>query len=240
LSHVSVPTFALYRPAPDRDTGAAVVVCPGGGYGILAIDLEGTEVCQWLNSLGITGVLLKYRVPAPAGKPPYQAPLQDAQRALGLVRSHAAEWKMDARRIGIIGFSAGGDLAALTSTQFGHRTYSPVDQADYVSCRPDFVLLVYPGRLVLKSGPELAPELTITSNTPATFLVQTCDDPVHVENSLFYGLALKKAGVPVEMHIFARGGHGYGLRSSENAVSSWPLRAEEWMRGLGVLPGKGP
>jgi acetyl esterase/lipase len=240
LSNVSVPTITIYRPSRDRDTGAAVVVCPGGGYGILAIDLEGTEVCQWLNSNGITGALLKYRVPTQKGREPYVAPLQDGQRALGLVRSHAPEWKIDVHRIGIIGFSAGGDLAALTSTGFDHRTYLPVDEADQVSCRPDFVLLVYPARLVLKEGPELAPELKVTSNTPPTFLVQTGDDPVHVENSLFYYLALKKAGVPAEMHLFACGGHGYGLRPSENAVTSWPLEAEEWMRGLGVLKRKSP
>ncbi len=235
IGNVSVPTISFYRPPPDKDTGAAVLVCPGGGYGILAIDLEGTEVCRWLNSIGVTGILLKYRVPPRNGLKPYIAPLQDAQRALGLVRMHAAEWKIDPHRIGIMGFSAGGDLSALASTRFEQRTYAPVDEADQASCRPDFAILIYPGRLVLKEGPELAPELTVTSKTPPTFLVQTEDDPIHVENSLFYYLALKQAKVPAEMHLFAKGGHGYGLRESDKAVISWPKRAEEWMHGLGVL-----
>lgn len=234
-SYVSDPAITLYKPSGDREAGAAVVVCPGGGYGILAIDLEGTEVCHWLNSLGVTGVLLKYRVPPQKGVPPYVAPLQDVQRALGLVRFHAGEWHIDPKRIGIIGFSAGGDLSALASTRFEQRTYAAVDKADHVSCRPDFAMLIYPAYLVRKEGPDLAPELTVSSNTPPTFLVQTENDPVHVENSLFYYLALKQAKVPAEMHLFAKGGHGYGLRKSGYAVTSWSKLAEEWMRGLGVL-----
>jgi acetyl esterase/lipase len=235
LGNVKNPSITIYKPDPAKDTGAAVVVCPGGGYGILAIDLEGTEVCQWLNSIGITGVLLKYRVPPRKGKEPYTAPLQDVQRALGLVRYHASQWKIDPHRMGIIGFSAGGDLAALASTRFEQRTYPPVDGADQASCRPDFALLIYPGRLVLKEGPKLAPELVVTTNTPPTFLIQTEDDPIHVENSLFYFLALKQAKVPAEMHIFTTGGHGYGLRESGMAVSHWPVEAEDWLRRLGVL-----
>jgi acetyl esterase/lipase len=240
LSNVSVPTITLYRPPADKDTGTAVVVCPGGGYQILAIDLEGTEVCQWLNSIGVTGVLLKYRVPPHKGVERYIAPLQDVQRAVGVVRFHAAEWHLDPKRIGIIGFSAGGDLAALASTRFDQRTYPPVDEADHVSCRPDFAMLIYPAYLVRKEGPELAPELTVTSNTPPTFLVQTEDDPIHVENSLFYYLALKQAKVPAEMHLFAKGGHGYGLRASDNPVTLWPTLAGEWLRRRGVLDGKKP
>jgi acetyl esterase/lipase len=240
LGNVSAPTVTLYRPAQEKDTGAAVVVCPGGGYSILAMDLEGTEVCQLLNSAGVTAVLLKYRVPARKGLERYTAPLQDAQRALGLVRYHAAEWHIDPNRIGIMGFSAGGHLSAAASTHFAKRTYDPVDEADQASCRPDFALLIYPAYLVRQKGPDLAPELTVTSNTPPTFLVQTEDDPVHVENSLFYYLALKQAKVPAEMHLFADGGHGYGLRASDKAVLSWPKRAEEWMRGLGVLESKKP
>lgn len=238
LGNVSIPTLTLYRPQKGKDTGAAVVVCPGGGYNILAMDLEGTEVCQWLNSAGVTAVLLKYRVPARQESERYAAPLQDAQRALGLVRFHAAAWHIDARRIGIIGFSAGGHLSAVASTRFEKRAYEPVDEADQVSCRPDFTMLVYPAYLIGKEGPDLSPELTVTSNTPPTFLVQAEDDPVRVENSLFYYLALKKAGVPAEMHLFANGGHGYGLRESDKAVISWPKRAGEWMRRLGVLEGK--
>lgn len=240
LGNVSVPTITVYRPAKHKDTGAAVVVCPGGGYRILAMDLEGTEVCQWLKSLGVTGVLLKYRVPARQGLERYAAPLQDAQRALGMVRFHAAEWHLDPKRIGILGFSAGGHLSAVASTRFENRTYDPVDEADQVSCRPDFTVLIYPAYLTRQQVPELSPELTVTSNTPPTFLVQTENDPVHVENSLFYYLALKKAGVPAEMHLYATGGHGYGLRKSDEAVVSWPMRAGEWMRKLGVLGGKKP
>jgi len=240
LGNVSMPTLTLFQPPPDKDTGAAVVVCPGGGYNILAMDLEGTEVCQWLNSAGVTAVLLKYRVPARKGQERYSAPLQDAQRTLSLTRYHAAEWRIDPKRIGILGFSAGGHLSAAASTRFDKRAYEPVDEADQASCRPDFVMLIYPAYLVRKDGPELAPELTVTSNTPPTFLVQTEDDGVRVENSLFYYLALKQANVPAEMHLFAEGGHGYGLRESDQAVSSWPKRAEEWMRGLGVLESKKP
>jgi acetyl esterase/lipase len=240
IGNVSKPTLTLYRPSQDKDTGAAMIVCPGGGYTILALDLEGTEVCQWLNSVGVTAVLLKYRVPARAGLERYTAPLQDAQRALGLVRQHAGEWHIDPKRIGIMGFSAGGHLSALASTHYEKRSYEPVDEADQASCRPDFVMLVYPAYLVRKQGPDLAPELTVTSNTPPTFLVQAEDDAVHVENSLFYYLALKQAKVPSELHLFAEGGHGYGLRESDKAVISWPKRAEEWMRGLGVLESKRP
>lgn len=240
IGNVTNPTITIYRPAPEKDTGAAVIVCPGGGYQILAMDLEGTEVCDWLNSTGVTAVLLKYRVPARKGLPRYAAPLQDAQRALGMVRYHAAEWHVDPNRIGILGFSAGGDLSALASTHFDKRTYEAADEADQVSCRPDFTILIYPGYLVSGKGPELAPELTVTSNTPPTFLVQAEDDGVHVENCLFYYLALKNVKVPAEMHLFARGGHGYGLRDASQPVVSWPKRAQEWMRGLGVLEGKKP
>ena len=240
VTAVSVPTITRYAPDPARDTGAAVVVCPGGGYQILAMDLEGTEVCEWLNSIGVTGILLKYRVPPASGVKRYAAPLQDVQRALGLVRSHAAEWRIDPQRIGIMGFSAGGDLSALASTRFTERTYAVVDEADQTSCRPDFAMLIYPAYLIEKSGPDLAPELTVSSNTPPTFLIQTENDPIHVENSIYYYLALKRAGVPAEMHLFAAGEHGYGLRPSTNRVTSWPTLAEQWLFDTGVLAGKKP
>lgn len=240
IANVSAPAITLFQPSPDKNTGATVVVCPGGGYRILAMDLEGTEVCQWLNSIGVNAVLLKYRVPTRKGLEGYTAPLQDAQRALGLVRSHAAEWKLDPQRIGIMGFSAGGHLSAAASTRFAQRSYEPVDAADQVSCRPDFVMLIYPAYLVREKGPELAPELTVSSNTPPTFLFQTEDDPVQVECSLFYFLALKQAKVPAEMHLLATGGHGYGLRGPDTAPKSWPRLAETWLRGLGVLTGEKP
>lgn len=235
LTDVSRPTLTVYKPS-RHETGAAVVVFPGGGYQILAMDLEGTEICRWLNSIGVTAVLLKYRVPSPKGPPQYTHPLEDAQRAVGLVRYHAKEWGIDPNRIGVIGFSAGGDMAALLSNNFAKRTYSAVGPADAVSCRPDFTMLVYPAYLVdAKNNYKLAPELKVTRATPPTFLVQAEDDPVHVENSIYYFLALKKAGVPAEMHIYPAGGHGYGLRRTSKTVTTWPARAESWMRSLGVL-----
>jgi acetyl esterase/lipase len=236
LGNVSQPTLTLYRPAKEKDSGAAVVVCPGGGYSILAMDLEGTEICEWLNSIGATGVLLKYRVPARPGDEKHILPLQDAQRALGLVRFHAKQWNLEPNRIGVVGFSAGGHLTAYLSTHFDKRAYEPVDEADQVSCRPDFSMPIYPAYLVLKDQDnKLAPDLNVTANTPPTFLIQAEDDGIHVENSLFYYLALKKAKVPAELHLYASGGHGYGLRPSAQTVTTWPKRAEEWMRGLGVL-----
>ncbi|MFZ0593923.1 MAG: alpha/beta hydrolase, partial [Bryobacteraceae bacterium] len=236
LGNITVPTSTFY-PAPARtNTGAAVVVFPGGGYRILAWDLEGTEICEWLNSIGVNAVLVKYRVPEPNGIPRYQEPLADAQRAIGVTRLHASEWKIDPNRVGVIGFSAGGDLAALVSNTFENRTYTPVDQADSQSCRPDFVMLIYPAYLVPQVDSEqLAPELHVSAETPPTFLVQTEDDPIHVENSLFYYVALKRAKVPAEMHLYSKGGHGYGLRHTDLEVTTWPTLATEWLRSRGVL-----
>ncbi len=236
LGNVTKPTIALYRPAPEKDTGTAVVVCPGGGYSILAMDLEGTEVCHWLNSIGVTGVLLKYRVPARAGRPRYAAALQDVQRAMGIVRSRAVEWGINRNRIGVLGFSAGGNLGALVSNDYEKRTYSVLDAADQTSCRPDFAILIYPAYLAVKSEPgKLAPELKVTRNTPPTFLVQAEDDPVGVENAIYYALALHKAHVSCELHVYPKGGHGYGLRPSKNLVTTWPQRATDWLRHAGLL-----
>ncbi len=237
LTDVSNPTITIYNPSKDKNTGSAVVVFPGGGYRILAMDLEGTEVCRWLNLIGVTCVLLKYRVPSRPGAPPYAAPLQDAQRAVSLVRYHAKDWHIDPHRIGVLGFSAGGNLAAVLSNNFERRTYPPVDRADQTGCRPDFALLIYPAYLVVKKpqGYTLASELKVTANTPPTFLVQTEDDPIGVENSLYYYMALIQAKVPAEMHLYAKGGHGYGLRPTSAAVTAWPRLAERWMRSLGVL-----
>jgi acetyl esterase/lipase len=235
VTNVTSPTITVYRPPQGKDTGAAVIVFPGGGYNILAINHEGTEICEWLNSFGVTGVLLKYRVPARKGSPREAAPLQDAQRAVGMVRSRAAEWHLDPKRIGVLGFSAGGHLAAAVSNNFEKRAYDPVDGADQASCRPDFALLIYPAYLAMKEeGNKLAPEFTVTANTPPSFLIQAEDDNIRVENSLFYYLALKNAKVPAEMHLFPSGGHGYGLRS-DKPVAAWPKLAEEWLRVLGVL-----
>lgn len=235
LTNVSNPTITLYEPK-GKNSGAAIVVFPGGAYKILAIDLEGTEVCEWLNSIGVTCVLLKYRVPNTGPYPKSAAALEDAQRAVGMVRAHAAEWHIDPQRVGVLGFSAGAHLAAALSTHFDRRLYDPVDASDQLSCRPDFAVIVYPGYLAL-SEQNFAPnpEIHVTDKTPTTFIVQSEDDPVHVENSTVYYLALKGAGVPVEMHLYAKGGHGYGLRRTELPVTTWPQSVETWLRTISVL-----
>jgi len=236
LGNVSAPTLTLYSPTA-KNTGAAIVVFPGGGYRILAIDLEGTEVCDWLTSAGITCVLLKYRVPDSGPYPKSSAALQDAQRALGIVREHAAEWHIDSHRIGVLGFSAGAHLAAALSTHFEQRLYDPIDAADMLSCRPDFAVIVYPGYLALPEQ-SLAPNADIraTEQTPPSFIVQAEDDPVHVENATVYFLALKNAKVAAELHIYAQGGHGYGLRRTAQPVTAWPNLVETWLRTIQILP----
>ncbi len=234
LSGVSDPTITIYPASDEVATGAAMVVCPGGGYEILAYDLEGDEICQWLNEIGVTAVLLKYRVPRRTGLEKHTAPLQDVQRAISLVRSKAEALHLDPQRIGVMGFSAGAHLAAMASTSYDKRTYPEVDAADKVSCKPDFCLLVYPAYL---DGPNftIAPELKVTAQTPPTMLVQTEDDKSYINSSLFYYYALKEAGVPATMHLYSKGGHGYGLRDTGNAVNEWPYRAEEWFMELGVI-----
>jgi acetyl esterase/lipase len=212
-----------------------LTVCPGGGYSILAIDLEGTEVCSWLNSIGVTAILLKYRVPKPSLETRYAAPLADAQRALGLVRYNASKWGIDTSHIGIMGFSAGGHLSAAASTNYQKRTYPAIDAADVESCKPNFVMLVYPAYLTVKEeGDKIAAELPVNANTPPTLLIQTEDDPVRVESSVFYYLALKKEKVPAEMHLYTTGGHGYGLRKKGTGILEWPKRAEEWLHTIGM------
>lgn len=239
LGNVSKPTLTVHRPAKDKDIGAAVVVFPGGGYNILALDLEGTEVCEWLNSIGVTGVLLKYRVPARAGMEKHAAALQDAQRAVGVVRQRAGEFGLDPKRIGVLGFSAGGHLAAALAANTVQRTYPMADAADAVSCRPDFSVLVYPAYLTLKEqNDKINPTVVVSSNTPPTFLVIAQDDPVRVENVLYYSVALKQASVPMELHVYPKGGHGYGLRRTDNPLTAWPDRAAEWMRSQGFLAHK--
>ena len=240
LGNVSKPTLTLYAPS-GKNTGAAVVVFPGGSYRILAIDLEGTEVCDWLNSAGITCVLLKYRVPGTGPYPNSAAALQDAQRALGIVRSHAAAWQIDPQRIGVLGFSAGAHLAAALSTHFDKRLYETVDAADNLSCRPDFAVIVYPGYLAIAEQ-NFAPNAEIhpTAQTPPSFIVQAEDDPVHVENSTVYFLALKNAKVPAELHIYAQGGHGYGLRRTQLPVTGWPQLVETWLHSIKILPAVTP
>ncbi|HMG85384.1 MAG TPA: alpha/beta hydrolase [Terracidiphilus sp.] len=236
LGNVSNPTLTLYAPKGGA-TRPAVVVFPGGGYQILAIDLEGTEVCDWLNSIKVACVLVKYRVPNTGPYPKSVAALQDAQRSLSMVRRHAAEWHIDPDRIGVLGFSAGAHLAAALSTHFDKRLYDPIDSADQLSCRPDFAFVIYPGYLA-NAAEHMAPNADInpTDKTPPTFIVQAENDPVHVENATAYFLQLKAAKVPAELHIYAEGGHGYGLRRTELPVTTWPDTAKIWLQTIKMLP----
>lgn len=269
VDNVSNPTMTVYSPK-GKNTGAAVVVFPGGGYEVLAIDLEGTEVCDWLTSKGITCVLLKYRVPGDGGYPkpapypksgPYpESPiaLEDAQRTIGLVRLHAAEWGIDPHKIGVLGFSAGGHLVAAIGTQYQKRLYPAVDAADKESCRPDFAVALYPGHLSLaaaewdakqsrrklvvphaaNAGNDLTlnPAILVTRETPPTFLLQAEDDHVdNVDDALSYYIALKNAGVPVEMHLYAHGGHAFGLRRTSYPITGWPALVETWLATIGMI-----
>jgi len=243
VTNVTRATMTAYAPKGEN-TGAAVVVFPGGGFQVLAIDLEGTEVCDWLTSRGITCVLLKYRVPSE----PYHwrcncypdlfaesvPALEDAQRAVRLVRFHAAEWHIDPSKVGVLGFSAGGYLVAEISTNFERRLYPPVDAADKESARPDFAMAIYPGHLATDDD-RLNPNIPVSRNTPPTFLVQAGDDYTDgVNQSLVYYAALKNAGVPVEMHLYAQGGHAFGLRRTQFPITGWPRLAEAWLRTIGM------
>jgi len=232
LGNVTDPTVTVYAAKEDPN-GQAVVVFPGGGYQILAIDLEGTEICKWLNSIHDTCVLLKYRVPNSGPYPKSSAALQDAQRALGLVRANAAEWHINPDHIGVLGFSAGAHLAAALSTHFEQRLYDPVDDSDKLSCRPDFALIIYPGYLAFaQQNMAFNPDLRVTNQTPASFLIQAEDDFAHVENSLLYYRALKDAGVMAEMHLYAKGGHGYGIRHTALPITDWEDLATKWLQGM--------
>jgi acetyl esterase/lipase len=239
VDKVTTPTMTVYPPK-GRNSGAAVVVLPGGGYEVLAIDLEGTEACDWLTSKGITCVLLKYRVPCRKTGPyrECRTALEDTQRAVGLVRFQAARWQIDPGKIGVLGFSAGGHLVAALSTQFDRRLYPPVDAADRVSCRPDFGVALYPGHLAVREENfVLNPHIRVTAQTPPTFLLQAEDDPVDpVENSLVYYAALKKAGVPAELHVYVKGGHAFGLRRTASPITAWPALLESWLQTIGMIP----
>lgn len=241
ITNVTHPTLSVFRPTKVKDTGAAVLIAPGGGYNILAWDLEGEEVAAWLNSIGVTGIVLKYRVPRRPGDakdgPPIW-PLQDAQRAMSLVRSKASEWKIDPQRIGMLGFSAGGHLTGSLSTNYDKRAYKTLDDIDKVSCRPDFAVLIYPGGLLEKGKDTLRPDIRVTKDTPPMFFAHASNDPVSSENSVAMYLALRSAKVPAEMHLYATGGHGFGLRKSDQPCSTWPARCTDWMRSRGVLSAK--
>lgn len=250
IRNVTHPTMTIYPPT-GTNTGAAVVVFPGGGYRVLAIDLEGTEVCDWLTAIGVTCVLLKYRVPGSGPHwdternmrviPKVHTALQDAQRTVGLLRHRAAEWKIDPNKIGVLGFSAGGHLVAAVSTH-PQRIYPPVDQADNESCRPDFAVALYPGHMSANYRQDLSrlnPTIRVTGQTPPTFLLHAQNDPIDpVEFSLLYYAALKKADVPVELHLYAEGKHAFGLRPTRHAITQWPKLVETWLRTIGMTPEK--
>src|SRR6266852_3892896 len=242
VTNVTKPTITVYRPAKDKDVGTAMVICPGGGYWDLYWQLEGEEVAAWLNSLGVTGVILKYRVPRRPDEPkggPARRPLQDAQRAVSLVRSKAKEWGVAPDRIGMVGFSAGGHLAIATATSFDKRTYEPTDDIDKISCRPDFAIPVYSGYLKAKDKDEIASGLRIPTGTPPVFLAHGGDDIISPpEHSVLMYLALKRAGVPAELHIYAAAAHDFGVRPSEHPCSTWTQSCANWLRRQGFLKPK--
>ena len=239
VTNVTKPTLTIYRPAKEKDTRTAVLICPGGGYWNLYWQLEGEEVAAWLNSIGVTGIILKYRVPRRPDEvkgEPARRPLQDAQRAVRLVRSKAGEWGIHPQQIGMVGFSAGGHLAIATATSFDRRTYELVDDVDKVSCRPDFAIGVYSGYLKAKDKDEIAPGLRIPAGTPPIFLAHGGDDIISSpEHSVLMYLALKKAGVPAELHIYATAAHDFGVRPSDHPCSTWTQACVIWLRHQGFL-----
>ncbi len=236
ITNVTKPTLTVYRPSADIAQQVAVVVCPGGGYNNLAWDHEGDQVGRWLNSLGVTAAVLKYRVPrrpgSPRGEPPVQA-LIDAQRALSLVREKASDWGVDPKKVGMLGFSAGGHLTAWAATNFDKRAYESMDPADKQSCRPDFAVMIYAGGVLKRGTTEISPEIHFNSQTPPCFFAHAGDD--RPESSIMMYLALKAAGVPGELHIYASGGHGFGLRPTGKPSATWPTRCEEWLRDQKIL-----
>lgn len=231
LGNVTTPQLAIYRPSPEKDTGTSVIICPGGGFHILAYDLEGTEVAEWLNELGITGIVLKYRVPFREAEHRGRAGLQDAQRALSLVRTHAAEWRLDPARVGILGFSAGGNIAGHTVFYQGQRHYEPRDAVDTASCAPDFAILIYAAGFLDGTTGRLRDGLELTAPPPPLFLVHTWDDFVDARNPLELAAAWKRAKGAAELHLFSEGGHGYGLRPVESLpVTRWPALCAAWLK----------
>lgn len=240
VTNVTRPTITVYKPAKNN-TGAAVVVAPGGGYRVLAIAHEGTDVAEWLTSIGVTCVLLRYRVPRRPEDSEDKLPLQDAQRAISLTRSKSAEWGVDPARIGLLGFSAGGHLTANAATNFDRRAYDAVDDADKASCRPDFAVMVYPGGVLDKNDKDkLRDQIRVSKDTPPSFLVVSTDDNGSAPGTIRLYLALRAAGVPAELHVYATGGHGYGMRKMDKPCATWPQRCEEWMRSRGYLTPSDP
>lgn len=237
IGNVSTPSFTVYPAPADKANGTGVIICPGGGHYILAWDLEGTEVAEWLNSVGVTAFVLKYRVPSRAvngNEPRWRAAVQDAQRALSIVRSRAKEFGVNPDRVGLMGFSAGGETALLAST-FTHRTYEPVDNSDKVALAPTFSALIYAAGAVEGKDHHKVGYFKATRETPPMFIAQAYDDGVPVENAVTIFSELKKAGAPAELHIYSEGGHGYGLRETRQPVTTWNHRMADWMRVNGWL-----
>jgi len=223
-SEVTNPAVEVFLPDPAIKNGSAVIVCPGGGYQILAYDLEGTEIAAWLNRLGYTAFVLQYRIPdKKAGA------LQDVQRAIRIIRNNSKKWDIDAEKIGVMGFSAGGSLSARASTLFNKRTYTPVDKSDSLSCRPSFTMLIYPAYLDQGPNLTLTPELELSKEVPPVFIFQTADDP-YGNSALVMAGALRNAKLLVELHLLNTGGHGYGLRPGKIAAETWPILAEKWLK----------
>ncbi|MFA6361002.1 MAG: alpha/beta hydrolase [Dysgonamonadaceae bacterium] len=234
ISDVSEPAITFFPAPEDNNSGTTIIVNPGGGYNVLAYDLEGTEVCELFNSYGINCVLLKYRVPRRKDLPMHVTPLQDLQRAIAYTRAHAEEWNIDENKIGVIGFSAGAFTAAIASNSFKELTYPAEDSFDEMSVRPDFCMLIYPGYLDGENF-SVVPELEVTKETCPTFLVQTQDDHKLLNSSLFYYYVLKESKVSVAMHLYPTGYHGYGVRDTGHLVNEWPLRALDWLRDIGMM-----
>ena len=237
VSNVTEPTITYFLSGSAKAMGTTVLVCPGGAYNILAIEHEGEDVCKWLNEIGVHAVLLKYRVPRRKNREPHAAPLQDAQRAIGLIRQAGKTWEVPLTKLGILGFSAGGNLAVMTATSFNHRTYEKVDAKDDLSCRPDFAIPIYPAYLLdEKSKEKLASHIQITKECPPFFFAHTGDDHILAEGSIQIFLELEKLGVKGnELHVYPFGGHGYGMRKSSHPVSQWPDRAKSWLVSLNLV-----
>jgi len=235
LTGVASASMDVHLPPPDRRTGSGVVICPGGGFHILAMDLEGTEVAKWLNDLGIAAFVLRYRVPTASHRVPSTGPAIDAQRALRIARDKARAWGIRPDRVGILGFSAGGKTAAVALSRAGKALYDPVDAVDRGDCRPDFGILVYPAYLADEHG-TIDSANPITPECPPCFLAHAADDPIPAANSLAYFSALRAAKVPAELHVWESGGHGYGLRPvADSPVTTWPARCEAWLRQRRLL-----
>ena len=239
IAYVDRPTLTVYKAPKQKANGTGVIICPGGGYNILAWTHEGVEIAQWLNSIGVTAFILKYRVPRRDPDQPHALPLQDAQRAIRIVRSNAKKWNVDSKRIGLLGFSAGGHLTVMSGSHYEKKTYSRIDERDDFNARPDFLIPIYPAYLGDKVKKEKLSDLVvINKKTPPTFIAITHDDGDRAYYSALLYAALKKNNVVGEIHIYSKGGHGYGLRKSNNPVHTWPDRCRDWLKSMGYLDKK--